>query len=115
MRLLWKLRTRVAIVAALMVTALMSIVLSAQSTTTVTSTSGLFQELFTLPNILTISVFIFHFGMLRQTIADMRSRMEKLEAWRDEGAPDTFARQDRMGDALRTIAERLDSIDRRLP
>jgi hypothetical protein len=118
-RVLWKLKGRVAALTLMTLGALTSIVLSAQAQTPTAPPSSTYawtlQEPLTPANLISAGVLIFHFGMLRQVLTDLQKRLAKIEAWRDEGAPDTFARQDRTADRLEQIDARLERIEERLP
>ena len=75
---------------------------------------GAWPEWLSFSNMLSAAVLIFHFGTLRSEAEDARRRTAKLEQWRDEVAPEVFARQDRTKDACEQIARRLARIDARL-
>ena len=58
-----------------------------------------FEQLVTLPNLLSLSVLIFHLGVVRQQIADIREHLKEL--------PDIYARRDVMKSELAKLSSDL--------
>lgn len=61
-------------------------------------------QLVNIPNILSLCVLIFHLGVVRQQMSDMRERLKDLE----EDLPENYARKDLMRQELDTLKRKLD-------
>jgi len=67
-------------------------------------TVGMALELFSIQNIVLIAGLIFHFGLLRQELRELRNRADEI--------PKTYARKDVISESLRDIDRRLTEIEK---
>lgn len=114
-------RRKVIMVAMLCTCAFMSLALSAQEIAEQPKSAWSWDTVLSPQNVFSLAVLIFHFGVLRQEIKDMQARVVKLEKWRDDNAPNEFARKDvleaqakAIDSNLTDIKERLHGIERKL-
>lgn len=71
-------------------------------------------DILTPQNVFSLCVLVYHFGILRQEMRDIQSRLKAIESWRETGAGQSFARKDVLEAKLEAIDERLASIEAKL-
>lgn len=114
-RLAWQMNRRRAVwCIGLAVLACSSMALSAQQVTQQTPEGWSMSDILTPQNVLSLCVLVYHFGILRQEMRDIQSRLKSIESWRETGAAASFARKDVLEAKLDAIDERLVSIEAKL-
>jgi len=71
-------------------------------------------ELFTVPNIALVLTLVFHFGLLRAELKQLRGDVGDLKVWRDKRIVEedaTYARRDVLGEHISSIDRRLGAIE----
>jgi len=87
-----------------------SLAASAQSVQPSDTVTQMAAEFLTIQNVILVAGLVFHFGLLRQELRQLRADVNDLEAWRQKRpaeADAVYARRE-------VIAEHIASIDRRL-